>query len=164
MIGILNKESRIIKLWDRIGKNVEDLEREIELIVQQELLKELRPTKKQITLWKASANGRKEFFDYITKRIGYLLSQGTIDALWRYYTNRTINKRDKKLILEFKKESKGKCSHCGSTKGPFEIDHIVPLAKGGQDSSDNLQCLCMKCNRKKGSKLDKYYNIFSLNN
>ena len=34
----------------------------------------------------------------------------------------------------------------------FHIDHIQPLAKGGSDSKDNLQCLCPGCNRKKGSK------------
>jgi len=35
----------------------------------------------------------------------------------------------------------------------LEIDHIVPLAKGGITSEDNLQTLCWRCNRSKGSKL-----------
>ena len=34
-----------------------------------------------------------------------------------------------------------------------EIDHIVPLAKGGADTYDNVQCLCRKCNQKKGDKM-----------
>lgn len=39
----------------------------------------------------------------------------------------------------------------------LEIDHIIPLAKGGITSEENLQALCWKCNRSKGAKL------FSLN-
>ena len=35
----------------------------------------------------------------------------------------------------------------------LEIDHIVPLSKGGVTTEDNLQTLCWKCNRSKGSKL-----------
>ena len=34
----------------------------------------------------------------------------------------------------------------------FEIDHIVPRAKGGPDIDDNLQLLCPTCNRRKGSR------------
>lgn len=35
----------------------------------------------------------------------------------------------------------------------LEIDHIIPLAKGGITSEGNLQTLCWKCNRSKGSKI-----------
>jgi hypothetical protein len=31
------------------------------------------------------------------------------------------------------------------------VDHIVPKAKGGYDSIDNLQTMCYKCNNKKGA-------------
>jgi 5-methylcytosine-specific restriction endonuclease McrA len=41
------------------------------------------------------------------------------------------------------------CKYCGSTEN-LEIDHIIPLAKGGTNELDNLQILCKKCNRKKG--------------
>lgn len=35
----------------------------------------------------------------------------------------------------------------------LEIDHIIPLSKGGITSESNLQTLCWKCNRSKGSKI-----------
>lgn len=35
----------------------------------------------------------------------------------------------------------------------FEVDHIQSVAQGGTGSEiDNLQCLCWRCNRKKGGK------------
>ena len=35
----------------------------------------------------------------------------------------------------------------------LEIDHIIPLSKGGITSEDNLQTLCWRCNRSKGAKI-----------
>nr|WP_269137187.1 Ltp family lipoprotein [Psychrobacter sp. Ps1] len=36
----------------------------------------------------------------------------------------------------------------------LEIDYITPLSKGGKSTEDNLQVLCWRCNRSKGSKTD----------
>lgn len=35
----------------------------------------------------------------------------------------------------------------------LEIDHVLPISKGGLSVEENLQTLCWKCNRKKGSKI-----------
>jgi len=50
------------------------------------------------------------------------------------------------------------CQYCGvSVKDEknllLEIDHIIPLSKGGITSESNLQTLCWKCNRSKGTKI-----------
>ena len=31
----------------------------------------------------------------------------------------------------------------------YDIDHIIPLARGGTEDDDNLQALCPGCHRKK---------------
>jgi 5-methylcytosine-specific restriction endonuclease McrA len=41
-----------------------------------------------------------------------------------------------------------RCATCSATEH-LEIDHIVPISKGGTGDVDNLQVLCRKCNRKK---------------
>lgn len=43
------------------------------------------------------------------------------------------------------------CKACGSD-GPLEVDHIQPHSKGGSSDLKNLQCLCLKCNRRKSNR------------
>ena len=42
------------------------------------------------------------------------------------------------------------CVNCGS-KERIELDHIIPLARGGQDIETNLIPVCRGCNARKGA-------------
>lgn len=47
-----------------------------------------------------------------------------------------------------------RCVKCGASAKTdptvtLEVDHIVPVSKGGSDDSDNLQTLCSRCNQGK---------------
>ena len=46
----------------------------------------------------------------------------------------------------------GKCVRCGSTKN-LHFDHIIPVAKGGGNSEQNIQILCEHCNLQKSDKI-----------
>lgn len=47
------------------------------------------------------------------------------------------------------------CVNCGSTgKESLEIDHIMPISKGGKTEPDNLQTLCHDCNIRKENDID----------
>jgi 5-methylcytosine-specific restriction endonuclease McrA len=50
------------------------------------------------------------------------------------------------------------CLCCGSLDG-ISLDHIVPLSAGGRNVKENLQPLCMTCNRKKRCKTIDYRKI-----
>lgn len=56
-----------------------------------------------------------------------------------------------------KKRDNYTCCMCGNSvfKEPnllLEVDHIIPVSKGGKTEASNLQTLCWRCNRKKGNK------------
>lgn len=60
----------------------------------------------------------------------------------------------KKFILE---RDDYTCQACGASLHndfnlKLEVDHIVPISKGGKTDPSNLQTLCRKCNRSKGAK------------
>lgn len=46
----------------------------------------------------------------------------------------------------------GRCRSCGSARN-LEVDHIVPVCRGGDSEDCNLQTLCRRCNRRKWEKL-----------
>lgn len=52
-----------------------------------------------------------------------------------------------KLYIKFD----NKCFFCGATEN-LSIDHVVSVKNGGDNSMENLQILCMSCNRKKSWK------------
>ena len=54
-----------------------------------------------------------------------------------------------KLRAEVFRRDNHTCLKCGAEDGP-SIDHILPVSKGGQNTLDNLQTLCMPCNISKG--------------
>lgn len=44
------------------------------------------------------------------------------------------------------------CQYCGKEETidtNFNVDHIIPVSKGGGDDLNNLQCACDMCNRAK---------------
>jgi 5-methylcytosine-specific restriction endonuclease McrA len=54
-------------------------------------------------------------------------------------------------------DSNGLCGICGEMLvEPLELDHIIPIAKGGPHTQDNLQFTHALCNRRKNSRLMPY--------
>lgn len=55
-----------------------------------------------------------------------------------------------KRIRIFERDG-NRCRRCGRTSPEtrLELDHIVPLSRGGTSSEDNLQTLCVDCNKLK---------------
>lgn len=53
------------------------------------------------------------------------------------------------------KLAQGLCYYCGRTVKPSELtmDHIVPIARGGQSSKGNVVTTCKECNNRKKSML-----------
>jgi len=47
------------------------------------------------------------------------------------------------------------CTYCSRAEGPFHIDHIIPVSRGGSNRDDNLCVACAPCNLSKSAKLGR---------
>ena len=52
-----------------------------------------------------------------------------------------------------KNESGGRCYWCRQDVDYLEIDHVIPVSRGGTNERENLVASCKVCNADKGSKL-----------
>src|SRR3989304_7941437 len=52
------------------------------------------------------------------------------------------------------------CMMCGEGRN-LEMDHVIPISKGGMHSIENIQILCRSCNSHKGNKTMDFRKIFT---
>ena len=77
---------------------------------------------------------------------GYYINKDFWDAKVRVERAKV----SKKMRLSILSRDHFKCKYCGSTQN-LEIDHIIPISKGGKSEYNNLQTLCHRCNVNKGT-------------
>ncbi len=68
----------------------------------------------------------------------------------------------KKVILTRKnilRRDGYKCAYCGRSDIPLTVDHIIPKARGGDDSWENMICACTRCNNVKGDRTPDEANM-----
>jgi 5-methylcytosine-specific restriction endonuclease McrA len=58
----------------------------------------------------------------------------------------SISNKIRWLVLQRDQFRCVKCGQAASSTVSLEVDHIVPVAKGGLDTIENLQALCNRCN------------------
>jgi hypothetical protein len=65
---------------------------------------------------------------------------------------RKVTARFRRIIIE---QAGRRCEYCGRrlADAEIEIDHIVPVTRGGGGSLSNLACSCKDCNRSKSDYL-----------
>lgn len=75
----------------------------------------------------------------ITSRAGAAFPRRTIEKGWY-----AMEKRKQSPTMRMVANTNSCCELCGSVKG-LEVHHIIPIVCGGDDSVDNLICVCRKC-------------------
>lgn len=82
------------------------------------------------------------------------VADGYLDApiiyQWTRWTGREVIPVHVRSLI-FERDGKV-CAYCGSTAGPFHIDHIFPASRGGHSRPDNLVVACATCNLSKGAR------------
>lgn len=73
-------------------------------------------------------------------------------AIARAHNSRSdIYKLTSKMVRDLYKKFDHKCNYCGALSD-LSVDHILSIKMGGTNALENLQILCMPCNRKKSWK------------
>lgn len=95
-------------------------------------------------------------FDELYQRYMMLQDIG-FETTWRKYHSKqqrsAMTKELRKFIME---RDNYTCQWCGKympDEVGLQIDHIIPVSKGGTSDPDNLQVLCSKCNGAKSNKM-----------
>lgn len=84
---------------------------------------------------------------------------GFITTLNKYYSDNQRSLMTRELREYIKQRDNYTCQICGKympDEVGLQIDHIIPVSKGGKTVPSNLQVLCSKCN---GNKSDKVGSI-----
>ncbi len=64
----------------------------------------------------------------------------------------------KEHVTWLDQEQRGECYFCGSDlNGSYHVDHLLPLALGGDNSFENIALLCVSCNQSKHSKTESEF-------
>jgi hypothetical protein len=58
-----------------------------------------------------------------------------------------------KTLVRLGRRDGFRCASCHSSDADLQIDHVIPVSRGGMNDLDNLQLLCRKCNTEKSDKL-----------
>lgn len=154
----------LLKLAKKVNLTPEEerlIVKKISPILQESILSSIRPKDEVILKWKFTEEGMSEYIKYMESKFNTMPNRHSIQAIWNFFNKKKVMSRNKSLIKKFKDDNRNTiCSHCGTTKGTFHVDHIVPLSKGGLDSIINLQYLCDTCNAKKSNVFDCKKTLF----
>lgn len=77
------------------------------------------------------------------------------EKIWKSISAVERAKVSNKLRFAVYDRDKNRCVKCGS-RSNLEIDHIIPISKGGKTEFSNLQTLCKNCNQKKSNVIEAY--------
>ena len=100
-------------------------------------------------------------------RCGESLQHKRVDAIYCSQTcksmDHTLKHRSKTRFVstarryEIYLRDNKQCYQCAKelAKDEFELDHLIPIAKGGANNPENLAVSCLFCNRSRGTKIEE---------
>jgi 5-methylcytosine-specific restriction endonuclease McrA len=94
--------------------------------------------------------------DLATSRVRGLAYANTRRALKAQTGSEKLGLRDLEALFRFQE---GRCVYCKEPlSGRRDLDHLVPLSRGGAHALSNLAWACVPCNRRKGQKTAREFS------
>lgn len=137
-----------------------------EKLFNQEILNPTRSFNLTVNLYYSKMNGtiynkKSRTFEaddilYLSKKIND--KKGSFFNNYEIWTSISKVERGKvsnKMRFSIYERDGYRCRNCGisSKYASLEIDHIIPISKGGKSTYNNLQTLCHRCNAMKGDSI-----------
>ena len=107
--------------------------------------------------WEA-ATALDEFLLHALQMADWAFPETALAEVYKWLARHALQEDDGQLLLSFKRPHRGRdlrlqglerdertCRACGSHE-ELEIDHVIPVSKGGATVLSNLQVLCHACN------------------
>ena len=131
---------------------------EIQWALGEERINRVTPTYDLFRKWDRQRDGLYEFWRFANSRLDASLSQEEVRDIWEC-VDLTLNARRRRqfsfadyLMIAIRSEQKCEfCNRC-PPEVTLEIDHILPVSKGGDESPVNLRFLCQYHNRSRGNR------------
>lgn len=96
-----------------------------------------------------------EQIEELIKRINQRSGEYFLDKdIWNSICAVERGKVSNKLRFSIYERDGYRCRKCGRSTDDLEIDHILPISKGGKSIPDNLQTLCHSCNYQKSNTIE----------
>ena len=151
-------ERHFRRLLDQVGVDPGLLAHEVYWALGEVRITRVTPTVDQFLIWRRERNGLADFWNHVRNCLNSEIDPEEVRDLWEC-VDLTLNAHKRKpmgwqecLVLAMASDTR--CEQCG--KEPpnvtLEIDHVLPVSRGGRNSYLNLRFLCTRCNRSRGNR------------
>ena len=145
-------------LASQLGMDMNLLLHEIKWALGEERINRATPCIDQFWEWSRQHDGLMAFWRFANSQLGTVLPPEDVRDIWECIAltlgtrrRRAFTFQDYLMIAVHSEQS---CAFCGKRPPAvfLDIDHILPLSKGGSDLHYNLRFLCQHCNRSRGNR------------
>jgi hypothetical protein len=151
-------DSTIPRLATQLQLDLELFTHEIQWILGEERINRVTPTHKQFQDWKKQKDGLNQFWKYANEKLNTELTADEAQDIWDCI-NLTLNKHQRQaftfqdyLMIAIKSDQRCEICKKQPPEVKLEIDHILPVSKGGTNTPLNLRFLCQHHNRSRGNR------------
>lgn len=131
---------------------------EIQWVLGEERINRVTPSQTQFKEWTRQKNGLDQFWSYANSQLDLELTADEVKDIWNCI-KLTLNTHQRQAFtfqdyLMIAVKSDQKCEICNKQppEVKLEIDHILPISKGGSNTPLNLRFLCQYHNRSRGNR------------
>lgn len=150
--------SEVMRLAKQLGLDLDLLFHEVYWALGEERINKVTPTYDCFRAWERQKDGLDRFWEFANSTLSIVLNADEVRDIWDC-VDLTLSARKRRaftfqdyLLLAVRSEQK--CELCGRRppEVTLEIDHILPVSKGGTNAGFNLRFLCQYHNRSRGNR------------